>query len=306
MGNHNFGLGKTYRIGFILGLALATVILFPGYFEIFKANLSVDINHTTFFIYSIAHLSLLGFAGFAIPSEQTGSAGLRIQTGGYLYALVGFGVSLNTFSEGAAISTLIPGLVSSLISSVLGWFIGGEVAMRGSASEAAIRLEQADDAHHILSNHENALAECLANLTRANSTLIVSLNSAEVALTRQVGLLEGSTKRLATAVINVTDSIAPLGAKLNLDSAGLASESLATLGAELASVTARVRETGQYFRESSQLMKQLEGLLEAITREGLQRGDLVTKLVEAVRLAVDPLVSQLASLEQELSRRNLS
>lgn len=114
---------------------------------------------------SLGHMTVLVIAGFRSRTEDRATAGSKVGTMGYLYTLVGFTVALyqlavtKTFS----IRELLPPLATALITSIIGWFFGGEIAeterrdvsLESEAERVAAELN--GFAHAIRAGHEEYL-----------------------------------------------------------------------------------------------------------------------------------------------------
>ena len=99
-------------------------------------------------IEGICHLAILiywGWRKIKDPSEKV-YAGERIQTAGYLHTLIGFTFAISLLGMGKEVNNaedfydLLFPMGSALLTSIIGWLLGGEIAVQKNYSiEGAIR-----------------------------------------------------------------------------------------------------------------------------------------------------------------------
>ncbi|NES18976.1 MAG: hypothetical protein F6K41_08615 [Symploca sp. SIO3E6] len=135
---------KNRRYFFLLyigGIFLA--IILGGLILVFK------ISSSLLLIEGICHLAILIYWGYFRIRDSPGKiyAGERIQTAGYLHTLIGFTLAICLLGTGAIeineaedFSDLLLPMGSALVTSIIGWSLGGEITAEESPSvEGAIR-----------------------------------------------------------------------------------------------------------------------------------------------------------------------
>ncbi len=103
-------------------------------------------------IEGVSHIGFLSFLGWRSKSPPFRIyAGERIQTAGYLHTLIGFCVAIMLLSKDnvgiESTETWLAPMGSALITSILGWFCGGEIAYKedDSLDKAIKKIETAFD-----------------------------------------------------------------------------------------------------------------------------------------------------------------
>nr|VFJ86367.1 MAG: hypothetical protein BECKH772A_GA0070896_1000125 [Candidatus Kentron sp. H]VFJ88199.1 MAG: hypothetical protein BECKH772B_GA0070898_1000116 [Candidatus Kentron sp. H]VFJ95426.1 MAG: hypothetical protein BECKH772C_GA0070978_1000225 [Candidatus Kentron sp. H] len=108
----------TYRSGIVIAISIAvTMVIFDFSFNIL--------------LFSLPYMLILIFLGYRLSVAERNMAGERIQTAGYLHTLIGFSIALlhvRGSQEGFNIIEVMQPLGSALITSILGWFAGGELS----------------------------------------------------------------------------------------------------------------------------------------------------------------------------------
>lgn len=89
----------------------------------------------------ITHLLVLTYFAWRVgdrPYVLT-QAGNRVQSAGYLHTLIGFSSAVITLGQGSLdISALSVPLSSALVTSLIGWWAGGEISARGEAENPSL------------------------------------------------------------------------------------------------------------------------------------------------------------------------
>jgi methyl-accepting chemotaxis protein len=128
---------------YVLGIVLAGI---AAAISVIESTLILP--HIAFSI-GVSHLFFLIYLGYRINDAQDcyrsyvlTQAGSRIQTAGYLHTLVGFLSAIAvTGRTGFSISDLSIPLASALITSLLGWLFGGEIAALGESESPDVEKE---------------------------------------------------------------------------------------------------------------------------------------------------------------------
>ncbi len=116
-------------LSFYLGGIIFTIAL--GFWIVFSAKK----ESWLLFVESIAHMAILIFLGVRGKYNFKVYAGERIQTAGYLHTLIGFAVAIGLLGVGEIqienlqdLNKMLLAIGSALVSSILGWSFGGEIA----------------------------------------------------------------------------------------------------------------------------------------------------------------------------------
>ena len=133
-----------YRGGVVGGIALALLCLVRNH--IFNVV-------PTFLLWALLALGVCYILALALIAYKTKEGAARqaaaekIQTAGYLYTLIGFIAALavlnqDSVSEGSAVFNLFPPVATSLVTSILGWFLGGELSTPDTAGDEAASIRR--------------------------------------------------------------------------------------------------------------------------------------------------------------------
>ena len=111
-------------------------------------------------VVGITHLLLLAYLACRVgdrPYVLT-QAGNRVQSAGYLHTLIGFFSAIITLGQGSfSISALSFPLASALLTSLIGWWAGGEISARGEAENPNLE-EATQQIVQTLENYSNKLS----------------------------------------------------------------------------------------------------------------------------------------------------
>lgn len=184
------------------GLPAGVLIAFSGspYAAIF-AKVLPDISNSLL-AFSLCHMMILVLLGVQVPKPSNELAGSKIKTAGYLYTLIGFLAAMWGIKPGVSTlaSFMIP-LGSAFVTSVIGWFAGGEIGQKDSiAAETSIRFER-----------EKVLAELAgfsAGVRRVHEDYIKAI-SAMIAGYRDLHQKQARVAKQATEMARKLTDIAP-------------------------------------------------------------------------------------------------
>ncbi|MHB2150001.1 hypothetical protein ACX8XP_13155 [Calditrichota bacterium LG25] len=116
-----------------LGIVTALLIAFSGNPHTAKFDFFIDDYSNYLFTFSVSHMILLILIGVGISKPYHVFAGTKIQTAGYLHTLIGFSAALFQIDpESFSIFSFIIPIGSALVTSIIGWFVGGEIVERYS------------------------------------------------------------------------------------------------------------------------------------------------------------------------------
>jgi len=228
----------------------------------------------------VPHVVILSALARAVPPESRVQAGNQLQTAGYLHTLVGFSVLLTILGR---VSQFEPGIVlgplgSALITSICGWFFGGELVGRGLASEDdALRTEAGrvtgelrGFATAVRSAHEDYIRS-VRGLLDEHRTLDEAHREA---LRRTTELATGLEKHLSGIVTTLANFERTVRTASEAIERGFGEEFrkrveatgglLKSVNDELGKVADGARETAKYLRESRLLLDELAKLASVI------------------------------------------
>ncbi len=156
----------------------------------------LEVSSLFLLIEGIGHLLLLVYLGYKIkiPSDRM-YAGDRIQTAGYLHTLVGFSVAISLLGTGKIevaqienLQQLLAPMGSALVTSIIGWLLGGEIAgeiadkQKFSLEKAiedigkiAYLLSQQNQTLELQNQNFRAIKQTQVNLLREHQQQIIDL-----------------------------------------------------------------------------------------------------------------------------------
>ncbi|MEB3311057.1 MAG: hypothetical protein VKJ02_12555 [Snowella sp.] len=111
---------KSFKIWYFAGIFLSGLLT-----VIFSVNTNVS---RLVWLVGVGHVCILAFLGFKMkePKHKI-AAGLRVQTSGYLHTLIGFCGALLQLQPQNLLETIKIPLSYALITSIIGWWFGGEL-----------------------------------------------------------------------------------------------------------------------------------------------------------------------------------
>lgn len=131
---------KLFKQVYIAGIALSFFLSIPFAFNRFlsQQNSNTDFGYLVFFV-GVAHMIVLSIIGFKLKENNNkSSAGYRIQTAGYLHTLIGFTGALLQLDTTNLLETIVTPLSYALVTSIIGWFVGGELVNEANEEESNI------------------------------------------------------------------------------------------------------------------------------------------------------------------------
>ena len=208
--------------------------------------------------------------------EQRSVAAEKIQTAGYLYTLIGFMAALLAIdSEGVEFTDLLYPLGSSIATSILGWFFGGELQPRTNSSSVA-GIQNHMDA---VSNELQSFIATIKHHNQEYSRIVGETNTyLETMLTRQRSSVDNVTasstqvlKQLLETAKGVENSLSNVKINLNpglglelVNSITNLKNNTSQAANAMASVENQAKDTAEYLKQAEILITQLESLLTKI------------------------------------------
>lgn len=253
------------RIAYWLGIICAGIIAATGNSEFRNSVLPISDLSGSLLVFGVIHMVFLVLLGFFVAKRDKPLAGGKIQTAGYLHTLIGFAAALLLINSPTfSLPSLISPLGSAVFTSIIGWFVGGEIAERGSSGREnfidtkmdAVAKEFEDFAVGIRRIHEKYLTtirETISELERETD----ALRKARITTTDLSEILDPVARLSETLLRNLRE----LAAKSQEAKEGLADTASAA------------RDTAKYLRDSRVLIEQLENLLDSVSKSGRSHYD---------------------------------
>ena len=234
------------------------------------------------FNFSVSHMVILSFLGLRIKNPENLIAGTKIQTAGYLHTLIGFSSALFRISPDSfsMASFMIP-LGSAITTSIIGWFIGGEIAEKYSLSpQKSVRFEMervATELGDFANNLKNIHNEYLKTVKDAGQEyrklhkkqLNFVKKGIELAqkLESVIIPIANSATKFNTAISESTENIKNSFNNEFKESVSEMKENVKKTSLELNSSAMAAKDMAKYLEQTQALIKQLEKLLDLITEE---------------------------------------
>ena len=242
-----------------LGIFLAVIIAFSG--GPFFRNLGVKVPDFSNYLlpFGIGHMLILSVLGIAAPKADKLMAGSKIQTAGYLHTLIGFAAALILLSpeKEATLNNVLAPLGSAVGTSIIGWFVGGELVEREPVRHedfidykmdaVAKELEGfATAIHEVHKEYVDALKEAVSQLEREIDTL----RKAKTISSEIGGMLVPFSSSIESLLRNLRE---------------IESKSLEAKNG-IAETAMAAKDVAKYLKESRVLIEELERLLDFVTR----------------------------------------
>ena len=259
---------RLFVLLYYAGLTLATAIavssaqkqLFAG--RVYFADYSEHIFAT-----ALVHMLVLIVAGFVIARDKA-LAGSRIQTAGYLHTLIGFSIAMAHVSitqNFSAAQVMVP-LSAALITSILGWLFGGEIAARAAAASAGDVGRGFDvlrSAAELLAETMGKAASGVKKFDHTLGDLSRHLEDAKHKTSHWNGALTETVEQTK----KVVDTMASFPADEFREHVKVIPEHLRQLNTGLNGATASATALEDYLKASEMLLQRLEKLIEETGRD---------------------------------------
>lgn len=234
------------------------------------------------FKFSVGHMFILSFLGLLIRKPENVIAGTKIQTAGYLHTLIGFSSALFRISPDSftMASFMIP-LGSALTTSIIGWFVGGEISEKYTSSpQKSVRFEM-DRVATELSDFANKLKDIhneYVQTVKDASQEYRKLHKKQLKFVDK-GLelakkLDTVITPIANSSTNFRDAILESTEKIKNSFNGEFSKNVSEMkenakktSLELSNSADAAKDMAKYLKQTEELIKQLENLIELITEE---------------------------------------
>lgn len=261
-----------YVIGILVAIMVAAI---PYILPIIARFRSLDILtihrklRLGFFIGSVSHVILLAVLSFSLTGIDKLVAGSKVQTAGYLHTLVAFVLIFAQVENEFTLDVVLYPMGAALITSILGWFIGGEivgrigtkgVSLENEAGKLASELEGFTHAiHKIHENYTNTLH-------KANKEFN-ALHKEQSKMYNKVSKLSETAENLIKTLDFTSNSIKEnLGSNFEKSIVNISGK-FTKLANEVEKSTDSAKDVSEYLKQSQVLIKQLEALLDLVTKK---------------------------------------
>lgn len=254
---------------YFLGIILAIFVVFTGSQEIILSNrLLPDFAPYILFV-SLPHMVVIIVLGYLVPIKDRPSVGERIQTAGYLHTLIGFSATLSHVGADVFVmSEIMRPLGSALITSILGWFFGSEIA-----SPSSRHTENTETRPGSLPSELGNFTEALGE---AHKEYIATLKSCSEELRALVDMQKGvmavtasSLREITESANNVKTAATRLVGEFHEFSAAsnIIIKNAKLHASALEKAALETEKASQYLSKSRVLIAELEKLINYITRD---------------------------------------
>lgn len=180
-------------------------------------------------VLSVFHMVVLVLTGLLLVERPHKSiAGLKIQTAGYLHTLIGFSAALFTLKHAEFGLDMLPSLGSALVTSIIGWFLGGEIERAYSPPDMSLTLLEIKENIEKFTGGDNlsvayrnyvttinttaeAIEQASQNIKELSQTYRNELNRVDGYVTSISGGFEQITKSVEELVTKMEDANQYLG-----------------------------------------------------------------------------------------------
>lgn len=206
---------RVFIYTYVTGIIVAMLLAVTGGQMVIFGQAYVDDFSRYILPFSLTHMLVLIFMGYRFPKALRIIPGERVQTAGYLHTLIGFSAALlHVSTQDFNISEIMGPLGSALITSILGWFAGGELlssvpdksatGVKGEMGRLAVELEgftkAVKAAHTTYITTINGASEEYIKLQEKQKEVISGS-------TKGLNEVENTLRRLNTSYRDLLDSV---------------------------------------------------------------------------------------------------
>lgn len=248
-----------YSVGIVVGLGAAYL----------KSDLIL--------VFAVAHVLALALMGVFAAGGDRARAGIRVQTAGYLHTLIGFAAALYRLDAGnPAMANVLTPLGSALSTSILGWWLGGELSgerntdlrIGSEAERFASELEGFSKAvRRLQEEYVKTMTDAVKSFKEMKSQQVEALREATGGVGRLEKAIDEVQKRLSTLDRSLAAAARNAEGSLGEPFVRAMAEVLEhtrNLSTELKEVAGGARDSAEYLKESRILIEELEKLAEVI------------------------------------------
>lgn len=263
-------------LGIVIGLLIA---LTAGQRTILGYEYTDDISHYIL-PYGIVHMLVLILLGIRLPPTKRNVAGDRIQTAGYLYTLIGFSAALlHVAGRNFELVELMSPLGSALVTSILGWFVGGELssgkneegipALKSEMSKLAVEIggfmSNVQRAHTMYIKTIDSAADEYTKLQAAQEKVISSSLGSLKEAENMLRKVNETSLALSSSLEKATNSLSKSFGEDLLKATGQILHNAKEHASALSLAASEAKNASRYLAESRVLIEELERLLNYIS-----------------------------------------
>ena len=223
----------------------------------------------------------LAFWGFRLASWERAEAGHRVQTAGYLEALIGIAAALRLIylHEASGLEGVAGPIATSLGTSIVGWLLGGELVGHSNASGgtsginlgSAIGADQgfSQELRDAQSRYLRIVDEVTASLAKAGEAHVDLVKATNDSSREGVKLATGLAERIRDVQAGLEEGLAALEKGTNRGMVASAEElrkNLQQASIELKEAMGAVTNSAKEFREFTREAKLLVQSLDEMMR----------------------------------------
>ena len=259
---------RTFRI-FYIGMIIFTVLV-----------ARIDPDGAFLVALRFGVVFVLAFWGFRLSGWERAEAGHRVQTAGYLEALIGIGAALILLQEGkkSGLEQIALPIATSIGTSIVGWLLGGELAGRYSgpsgSSPSTLLGEDHDFSSELLqaqSRYLRIVDDITASLAKAGQAHLDLVNAANESSREGARLASNLSERIRNVQSGLEEGLAALEKGTNRGMVASAEElrkSLQQASTELkeamGAVSASAKQFSEFTREAKVLIQSLDEMMRYI------------------------------------------
>ena len=262
---------RTFRTFFVWSILLTIVVAYFGPDSWFLVFLRFGV------------VGILAFWGFRLASWERAEAGHRVQTAGYLEALIGIGAALLLIYRGekSGLEGVAGPIATSLGTSIVGWLLGGELVGHSQASGSSVGISQASSigeehgfSQELLkaqSRYLRIVDEITASLAKAGQAQVDLVNAANESSREGAKLASNLSERIRNVQSGLEEGLEALEKGTNRGMVASAEElrkSLQQASTELkeamGTVSASAKQFSEFTREAKILIQSLDEMMRYI------------------------------------------
>lgn len=264
---------KFIRSMYVLGIVAGVLVAFAPY-VLPIAERYVEINIPTikrhlrlwFLIGSISHVLFLAFLSSVSKSVDKTAAGTRVQTAGYLHTLAAFVMIFSQVQHEFTLDIVLYPMGAALITSICGWFFGGEILASARLSSKYIQ-DEAEKLAKELDGFRYAIRKIhedyVETIRKANDEF-AGLHQKQSEMYQKILDLNGTAEKLVAALKSVSNEMKSNFGDEFKNSVSEVSENFDTLKYEVKKCGTAARDVATYLAQSQVLVQQMEDLFDMI------------------------------------------
>lgn len=262
---------RTFRTFFVWSILITVIVAFIAPASDFLVFLRFGV------------VGILAFWGFRLASWERVEAGHRVQTAGYLEALVGIGAALMLIFKGekSGLEEIAGPIATSLGTSIVGWLLGGELVGHAPASGNSAGISQGSPigeehgfSRELLqaqSRYLRIVDEITSSLAKAGQAHVDLVNAANESSREGAKLASNLAERIRNVQSGLEEGLEALEKGTNRGMVASAEELRKTLqqaSSELkeamGTVSASAKQFSEFTREAKVLIQSLDEMMRYI------------------------------------------